>query len=185
MMSRLLSVPNFLGSLYVNKSKCIHKYTNISLNGQFMRPWDYTRHDLDSICHKQIIHSLTHSHTHGQRTELFTPSHTYECIYSCIRMSVFPNNIQYVYAYMHTSIIYTVTVGVYEISTIKSVYITVRYSVMITVSRLKLTQTISCACKTTLGFILFRHLFCSEELDLTEQERGMIFPGQFYLDVRS
>lgn len=130
----------------------------------FMRPWDYTQHDLDSICHKQIIHWFIHSHkslTHTQRTELFTPAHTNECIYSCIRMSVFPNNIQYVHAYMHTSIIYTVTVGVYEISTVKSVYIMVCYSVMITVRRLKLTQTISCACKTTLGFILFRHLFFS------------------------
>lgn len=86
---------------------------------------------------------------------------------------------------MHTSIIYTVTVGVYEINTIKSVYIMACYSVMITVRRLKLKQTISCACKTTLGFILFRHLFFSEVLDLTEQERSRIFTGQFYLDVQS
>ncbi len=86
-------------------------------------------------------------------------------------MSVFPNNILNVHAYVyqHTSIL--------EKSAIKSVYI---MDVIVIVWRLKLTNTTFCSGKTTLEFILFRHLFFSEELDLTEQKHGRSFSGNFY-----
>ncbi len=103
--------------ILTNQKAFTNKYTNVSLNGQFMRPWDYTWRDLDSFCHKQMIPCFIHAHTLRQRTELFTPAHAYACIYSCIRMSVFPNDVLNVhaYAYQHTSIL--------ERSAIKSVYI--------------------------------------------------------------
>lgn len=137
-------------SLYFNKSKCIHKQIHKCLTQfQFMRPWDYTWRDLDSICHKQIIHCFIHAHTLRQRTELFTPALAYACIYSRIRMSVFPNNILNVHAYA------------YEAKTHKYFLKTF------------------CSGKTTLKFILFRHLLFSRRAGFNGAETRQEFFWKF------